>query len=260
MIVGIDIDDTMTNHCETWFNLYNKKYKKENQEPLQISDAYKWDFYNDWEEEQKNKLLKTLDDPDYFKRIKLFDNVKEVITKIINSENKVIIISSTYKELQQKKKEWILEQLPMLNEENIIFTTNKEIINVDIMIDDNLAYANRFKCPFLLYRQPWNTGRPYSEYSENIINVGNWKEVENILSDMGAINIQITGYDTNFTEATSKLIKSIKNAKTDKECVDILNPYIKLWQQQGMIIGMKQINDATMLVIEDVIKEMNAKK
>ena len=33
-----------------------------------------------------------------------------------------------------------------------------------------------------------------------------------------------------------------------------------MWQQQGMLIGMKQINDATMLVIEDVMKEINAKK
>ena len=78
---------------------------------------------------------------------------------------------------------------------------------------------------------------------------------------MGAINIQFGGStDETFSEATQKLIDGIKEAKTDKECIDLLNPYIKLWQQQGMLIGMKQINDATMLVVEDIIKEINAKK
>ena len=27
MIIGIDIDDTITNHCEVWFDIYNKYFK-----------------------------------------------------------------------------------------------------------------------------------------------------------------------------------------------------------------------------------------
>ena len=76
---------------------------------------------------------------------------------------------------------------------------------------------------------------------------------------MGIINIQ-PNINQTFSEATQKLIQGIKQSKTDKECIELLNPYIKMWQQQGMLIGMKQINDATMLVIEDVMKEINAKK
>ena len=149
----------------------------------------------------------------------------------------------------------------MLKEDDIIFTVQKERINVDVMIEDNLDYAKRFNCPFLLFNRPWNSNRPDYEYSDNIIRVGNWKDIEEILIQMGAINIQFGGStDETFSEATQQLINGIKEAKTDKECIDLLNPYIKMWQQQGMLIGMKQINDATMLVVEDIIKEINAKK
>jgi 5'(3')-deoxyribonucleotidase len=260
MVVGIDIDDTMTNHCESWFDAYNRCFKREELQDLKLEDAYKWDFYKDWEEEDKERLFNALHSEEYFKNLQLKPDVQDIILKIINSDNKVVIISATVKEYQEEKKNWLLEQIPILSEKDIIFTADKELINVDIMIDDNIGYAPKFKCPFLLFKQPWNTGRPPYEYSENIVNVGNWQDIGEILTKMGIINISISSTEDNFSEATQKLIEGIKNAQTDKECVELLNPYIKLWQQQGMIMGMKQINDATMLVIEDILEDMNAKK
>ena len=261
MRIGIDIDDTMTNHCETWFNAYNKYYKLEGKPNLSVNDAYKWSFYEDWDENDKNLLMLAMHSEYYFDNITLLPNVKKVIEEILSSENEVVIISSTYKEFQEQKKNWLLNQLPMLKEDDIIFTVQKERINVDVMIEDNLDYAKKFNCPFLLFNRPWNSNRPDYEYSDNIIRVGNWKDIEEILIQMGAINIQFGGStDETFSEATQQLINGIKEAKTDKECIDLLNPYIKMWQQQGMLIGMKQINDATMLVVEDIIKEINAKK
>ena len=261
MRIGIDIDDTMTNHCETWFEAYNKYYKFSGKPDMTIYDAYKWDFYDDWDKEDKDALILALQSEYYFDNLMLLPNVKKVIEEIISSGNEVIVISSTYKEFQEQKKHWLLNQLPMLSEDDIIFTAQKERINVDVMIEDNLDYAKKFNCPFLLFNRPWNSNRPSYEYPENIIRVGSWKDIEEILLKMGAINIQLGGStDESFSEATQKLIQGIKEATTDKECIDLLNPYIKLWQQQGMLIGMKQINDATMLVVEDIIKDINEKK
>lgn len=262
MIVGIDIDDTMTNHCSAWFRIYNENYKPENAEDLKLEDAYKWDFYDEWDKEQKDFLMYALNsgDPKYYDYLHLFPNVKEVILKILNSDNKVIIISATSKELQEAKKKWLLEQIPVLTEDDIIFTSNKSLINVDVMIDDNLAAAKDFKCPFLLYKEPWNTNRPPYEYSNNVVNVGSWKDIEEVLINLGIITVLTTSTDEIFSEATAKLIQDIKDAKTDRECMDILNPYIKLWQQQGVLIGMKQINDATAMVAEDILKDLSGKK
>ena len=181
MRIGIDIDDTMTNHCETWFNAYNKYYKLEGKPNLSVNDAYKWSFYEDWDENDKNLLMLAMHSEYYFDNISLLPNVKKVIEEILSSENEVVIISSTYKEFQEQKKNWLLSQLPMLKEDDIIFTVQKERINVDVMIEDNLDYAKRFNCPFLLFNRPWNSNRPDYEYSDNIIRVGNWKDIEEIL-------------------------------------------------------------------------------
>lgn len=258
MIVGIDIDDTITNHCESWFQVYNDHFKTENVENLKKEDAYKWSFYDDWNEDEKNRLYEALlsGHPDYYKHLKLLPDVKGTIAKIINSGNKVIIISATSKNLQEDKKKWILEQIPILTEDDIIFTTKKSLINVDVMIDDNLDYAKDFSCPYLLYLQPWNCNRPQNEYPKNVIEVIDWNEIEKVLIDMKAISATIENMDIIFSNATQKLIDGIKNAKTDKECMSVLNPYIKLWQQQGMLIGMKQINEASVMITEEVMRDM----
>ena len=73
---------------------------------------------------------------------------------------------------------------------------------------------------------------------------------------MKAISATIENMDIIFSNATQKLIDGIKNAKTDKECMSVLNPYIKLWQQQGMLIGMKQINEASVMITEEVMRDM----
>lgn len=258
MVVGIDIDDTMTNHCSAWFQVYNEYFKKENVEDLKLEDAYKWSFYDDWDKEERDHLMMALTSrtSDYYKHLEILPDVNDVISKIINSDNTVVIISATSKDMQEEKKKWLLERIPSINEDDIIFTTNKHLINVDVMIDDNLESAKFFPCPYLLYRRPWNTNRPSYEYSDNIVNVGSWKDIERVLKGMNIINSEIDNTETIFSKATSELIEGLKRAKSDKEYIEILNPYIKLWQQQGMLIGMRQINDATISVIGDVIKNM----
>ena len=71
MRIGIDIDDTMTNHCETWFNAYNKYYKLEGKPNLSVNDAYKWSFYEDWDENDKNLLMLAMHSEYYFDNISL---------------------------------------------------------------------------------------------------------------------------------------------------------------------------------------------
>lgn len=263
MIVGIDIDDTMTNHCESWFNAYNKYFKALDAQDLKVEDATNWDFYNDWKESDKEQLMKAIHTDSYYDNLYILPNVKETIQAILDSDNQVVIISATYPESQDRKRDWLLSQLPMLSPDDIIFTKYKERIAVDVMIDDNLAYASKFKCQFILFKRPWNTNQDYKLYTPNIIIADSWEYIKEVLTSMGIISSKIAT-EPSLTKATKDLINGIKNAQTDEECLKLINPYIRLWQQQGMLIGMRQINDAiitvTNSVIDDIKNNENVKK
>lgn len=253
MIIGIDIDDTITNHCEVWFDIYNKYFKSQDDKEIKLSDAYKWDFYNEYDNQTKNNLFCALNNQElYYQNLQLLDNVSNTIKELIDSGNQVVLISATDKEYQENKKKWVLEKLPMLKEDNIIFTSQKNLINVDLMIDDNLDYGSRFKCPFILFRRPWNIGREKSLYTDNILICSNWNEIEKYLFSQGLISSEVVDKETVFSDATIKLIEGIKNAKDNSECIKILNPYISKWQKQGILIGVAQMSQFLNKLAEDV--------
>lgn len=253
MIIGIDIDDTITNHCEVWFDIYNKYFKSQDDKEIKLSDAYKWDFYNEYDNQTKNNLFCALNNQElYYQNLQLLDNVSNTIKELIDSGNQVVLISATDKEYQENKKKWVLEKLPMLKEDNIIFTSQKNLINVDLMIDDNLDYGSRFKCPFILFRRPWNIGREKSLYTDNILICSNWNEIEKYLFSQGLISPEVVDKETVFSDATIKLIEGIKNAKDNSECIKILNPYISKWQKQGILIGIAQMSQFLNKLAEDV--------
>lgn len=253
MIIGIDIDDTITNHCEVWFDIYNTYYRVEEDKKIELSDAYKWDFYNEYDNNTKAHLFCALQDQEtYYGKLHLLDNVSNTIKELIDSGNQVILISATDKEYQENKKNWILKQLPMLKEDNIIFTSQKNLINVDLMIDDNLDLASKFRCPFILFRRPWNTGRGADLYPDNILICSNWNEIEKYLFSQNLISPEAVDKETIFSDATIKLIEGIKNAKNNEECINILNPYIAKWQKQGILIGIAQTSQFLNKLADDV--------
>ena len=261
MIIGIDIDDTITNHCEVWFDIYNKHFKTNEDKEIHLSDAYKWDFYNEYSASTKEHLFCALDcREEYYKNLKILDNVKKTISELLESGNQVILISATSKGFQEEKKKWILKELSMLTEDDIMFTQQKNLINVDLMIDDKLEEASNFKCPYILFRRPWNIGREQNLYTDNILICSNWYEIEKYLFSQDLIAISSVDKETVFSDATLKLIEGIKNAKDNKECVEILNPYISKWQKQGILIGIAQMSNFLGVLSEDVdkaIKEEN---
>lgn len=260
MIIGIDIDDTITNHCEVWFDIYNNYYKIDNDKVIELNDAYKWNFYDEYPIETKDRLFLALQNQDrYYDNLIILDNVKNTISEIIDSGNDVVFISATNKEYQETKKQWILSNFPDLTEDSIIFTSQKHLINVDLMIDDNLDYASKFTCPFILFKRPWNTNRPSELYTDNILICSNWFEIEKYLVSQGVIAPELINKDVEYSKATMDLIEGIKNAKDNKECIDILNPYIKLWQEQGILIGISRIYDFLGRFAQDVDDEINKK-
>ena len=222
-----------------------------------LSDAYKWDFYDEYPEDTKQRLFDALDDQDkYYDNLIVLDNVKKTIQELIDSGHQVIFISATDKKRQERKKAWMLANFPMIDEDSIIFTAQKNLINVDVMIDDNLNYASKFTCPFILFKQPWNTNRETNLYTDNTLICSNWKEIEKYFIAQEVISPEVIDKEVVYNQATMDLIEGIKNAKDNQECIDILNPYIKLWQEQGILIGIARISEFLGKFAQDVDNEI----
>lgn len=168
--IGIDMDCTICDTNNELIDLYNY-YTGEN---LQLEDITEWDFLNIATIKHKNLIF------DLFYNNKLWNSIKPIkdsqhYMRLLNNEYEIYIVTATYPQNAKIKIEWLLKHYPFLNEKNVIISHNKQIINVDLLVDDfegNLINGHYSK---ILLDYPWN--RNINDKEHGILRVHNWKEV-----------------------------------------------------------------------------------
>ena len=174
--IGIDYDSTLFNTIDVWIDLYNKKYN----DKLTINDFKFWDIHKSLPKEKSNKFYSILDNNELWENIKPLNNAVEVV-KDLNEEYEVYIITATHHNHIKIKSEILLKYFPFIEYKQIISCYYKQIINVDIMIDDNLENLIGGKYRKILIDYPWN--RDVDDYDRGIERFKNWKEIRGELID-----------------------------------------------------------------------------
>lgn len=174
--IGIDYDSTLFNTIDVWIDLYNKKYN----DKLTINDFKFWDIHKSLPKEKSNKFYSILDNNELWENIKPLNNAVEVV-KDLNEEYEVYIITATHHNHIKIKSEILLKYFPFIEYKQIISCYYKQLINVDIMIDDNLENLIGGKYRKILIDYPWN--RDVDDCGRGIERFKNWKEIRGELID-----------------------------------------------------------------------------
>lgn len=79
------------------------------------------------------------------------------------------------------KHNWLVDNLPFINPENFIFTNRKDVIEVDIIIDDKIENLNNASVKLLMSAYHNKNISDYELNNKNIIRVNSWNDVKEIL-------------------------------------------------------------------------------
>lgn len=181
--IMIDMDDVI---CDVDFlsiinQFLKSNYKKEDLKSYYMQDLIPKERYSEWQE--------------FFLTVNIYDtatfipNAYEVMEKLSKKYELYIATAYIFKDNEhysayslKNKFEWLYENIPFISPDNYIFTTNKEIINCDIKIDDrllNLSGDARIK---MLFTAHHNKAVTEKELRENgAIRVNGWREIEELL-------------------------------------------------------------------------------
>ena len=183
MVIGIDIDDTITNSSDVFIE-YAKLYNKNNNIKFEIDTrqldqkkAFGWNKYN-----QKKFIKENLDK--ILSNAKPKNNCIYFINKLRDEGNKIYFITSRNNEeldnISDITKQWLINN--NFHYDKLItncFDKSKicKKYNVDIFIDDNvqnckLVYSKIRKYVFL-----FNTNYNSSFNYNSIVRVYDWKEL-----------------------------------------------------------------------------------
>lgn len=183
--IMLDMDNVITDgsfkeHIEEFLNIeINLDHTTEYKYVQKYTDPFKEEFW-EW-----------IKDKDFYENAPLLENCKEVLEKINDKYNIFIVTSYICKETidlsannLKNKYEYLRKELPFIPPEKYIFTTNKNLLNFDIKIDDRIDNLKGGTTKLLF--TAWHNKNISTEElkKENVIRVDNWNEIEKILKEL----------------------------------------------------------------------------
>lgn len=192
MIIGIDIDDTLTDIRdqlkEAALNYAKKLGKKINNEDTYIEDKNNGNTYKVKYNFTDDELISFFKDvqEEIVRNVEPREGAKEIITKLKEAGNTILIITARDSKLHddpyELSKTW-LDKNNIPYDRIIVNAQEKDIIckneNVDIFIDDQLANCTKVSKTGIQVIRITN----YEEVHGNIINKKNWMEIYDYIKE-----------------------------------------------------------------------------
>lgn len=192
MIIAVDIDDVLCHFVETFAKYHNRLYGT-----TIVKDNFKSYEFHDAIGISVDVLIPRLHDffnSKDFLEIKPIDEAVEVIEEASNNGHEIHIITSRPSSMMlDHTHNWLNLHFPNVKLASVIFTRESlngsiwskadaaKKIKADIMIEDNIKYAETFigsGIKTFLINQPWNQPNGLEEH---FIRVDSWQEIRDHL-------------------------------------------------------------------------------
>lgn len=149
--VGLDVDDTLY-VCNAYaLSLLKKKYGDIPE--LDVNNIKCWGVQNNLSDER----FEMFSSPDFVRSQPLFEGAKKFVRELSKIAD-VFFVTAVPPGCMSARAERLAEDFPEVPVQNILIGTRKDIINLDILLDDaaHNIYSSQASYPVLM-RRPWNT-------------------------------------------------------------------------------------------------------
>lgn len=186
MIIGIDVDSTV---CNTTESVLQQHYA-DTGEKLTLDDIKSYYIENYVSDDYKDDFHLIFYKKEMWKRVKVIPHCVEVIKRLHDRGDSIYFVTSTEPQNITKKARFLQRMFPFLDIRKCLITTHcKQMIGVDILIDDcidNVVGADYYS---ILMDYPWNSIAIFDEAEyDNIYRVFDWLQVEPMIEYIEKVN------------------------------------------------------------------------
>lgn len=148
--IALDCDDTIYNCNPFAIELLNK----EKGTSYSVEDCNKW--ISESETEGVNERVKYFKEPWFYEKEPVLEGAQEFVKKLCKIAE-VFIVTSVPASCASTRMLAIMRDFPEINPNNIIIATRKDVVEVDILLDDGSHNIINAKAKYpVLMRKPWN--------------------------------------------------------------------------------------------------------
>lgn len=172
LTILVDLDDTLTNLSETWVRVLNERHGLS----AKHSDISEWDIGLIFPTLTKEQVIQPLLEDDFWDLVTPLPGSAEYLGKIINDGHLIYIVTASYyTTLKAKMDKVLFKYYPFLSWDNVIVTSNKQMVRGDILIDDGIHNHIGGDYHNVLMDAPHN--KRYDAETNGFIRVHSWREV-----------------------------------------------------------------------------------
>ena len=150
--IGLDVDDTLY-ECNSYaVDIINRRHPDE--EPIRIEDIKTWGG----SERHGEERVALYSDPDFVSTQPISPGAQEFVKKLSEIAD-VFFITAVPACVMSARAERLLKDFPEIPPQNIMMGTRKDVISLDIMLDDGAHNISSSRAAYpVLFRKPWNSG------------------------------------------------------------------------------------------------------
>lgn len=184
MRIGIDMDGVL---CDLTASVV-EKLNRYHGESLSVEDITKYDFQKNCKNATREDVFQYFCEPGFFRHLAPIRGAVENVNRLIDDGHEIIIISAC-RTGQECKLQWLKNHIPRISEKNCIFTWKKELIDVDILIEDHGKNLLKWRQHWDQYRPvedrwPILFTQPYNAEYDNFIRHDSWDSIYAFISNL----------------------------------------------------------------------------
>ncbi len=150
--VGLDVDDTLY-ECNSYaVEIINRRHPDE--EPLRIEEITSWGGA----ERHGDERIALYSDPEFVSTQPITPGAQEFVKKLSEIAD-VFFVTAVPPRCMSARAERLVRDFPEIPVQNILLGRRKDIIQLDIMLDDGAHNISSSRAAYpVLFRKPWNVG------------------------------------------------------------------------------------------------------
>lgn len=156
-IIGVDVDETVADLLGEWLRRYNRAYD----DSLLPEDLTEWELEKQVKPECGHKIFDILREQDMYDHVLPLPGARTGVHQLVSAGYRVVYVTSCVEGTADQKLRWLRRWkfLPDIGGRvchDFIACSDKALIDVDILFDDNVVTVERFPRKAFLITQPHN--------------------------------------------------------------------------------------------------------
>ena len=170
-IIGVDLDDVLWDLMSTWISRYNDMVD----DNLTVEDIKSWDVAQYIKRGTEGILNYIPQQNDFWEDVEPIPDSKECLQQLIKDGYLIYVVTASSHTNLKEKMSRFYSLFPFIEEERVVIIHRKQMMDLDMLIDDkpgNLEDANYLK---VLFDRPHN--RSIDENKISAVRLKTWPEI-----------------------------------------------------------------------------------